>query len=70
MKNKNLKNFIWKNKTSPLKKPRKSLSIQPFGSAVWLFIFSRPVLAVWVRLFLISEFCLEQNDLKAVSISF
>ena len=26
MKNKNLENFIWKNKTSPLKNPRKSLS--------------------------------------------
>ena len=27
MKNKNLENFIWKNKTSPLKNPRKSLSV-------------------------------------------
>ena len=26
MKNKNRENFIWKNKTSPLENPRKSLS--------------------------------------------
>ena len=28
MKNKNLENFIWKNKTSPFKKPQKKSFIQ------------------------------------------